>query len=69
MILAFYENPANIEKYLPEYAGDEPKHILRTAHTIVVPFDEDGNAVDTAYLMNYKQRDITGRATIYKIEL
>lgn len=68
-ILAFYENEQNISAYLPEYKGIDPKLIARTAHIEILPFDENGEPIITSYLMNYKKRDITGKATVTKISI
>lgn len=69
-IRQFYNNEDCIHRYLPEYAGLEPKNIAGLTHIEVMPFDPETNIqTDTVFLFNYANRDITGRAYPTRIAL
>jgi len=63
-IYSFYSQPENLEKYLPEYAGQEFKLTARMAHLEIFPFcPRTGEARETAVLFNYRRSDILGNAS------
>lgn len=73
-ILDFYAAEGNLERYLPAYAGWEPKKVLKQAHVEVFPFDpeaapETGKTGECAILFDYSRRDVTGRALAQRIVL
>ena len=72
-IFAFYEKPGNIEKWLPQYAAEDPKRVSKLAHLEVFPFDilsgDCGTPRETCVLFNYRDRDILGRAGICGVTL
>ena len=62
-IRGFYHNSDNIQQYLPEYIGLEPKRISRMAHIEVFPKEPTGDPSNTqAVLFNYRHIDILGNA-------
>lgn len=68
--LQFYGEEENITRYLPAYAGYEPKQLLRMAHIEVFPFNpETGQAQPVTLLFDYSRRDITGRAFTQEVTL
>lgn len=71
-IFAFYEKPGNIETWLPQYAGEDPKRVSKLAHIEVFPFDilagEYETPRETGVLFNYRERDILGRAGVRRVE-
>lgn len=69
-IMAFYKEPENIEKYLPEYSDKQSRQLMNMAHVEVFPFDpRTGEEKQCILVFNYRKRDVTGRAVAYEIEL
>lgn len=69
-VLAFYQQEGNLQRYLPEYGGRDPKQILKMAHVEVLPFDyESGAPGPCALLFNYERRDLTGQVQPVRIQL
>lgn len=62
-IQRFFQDPANIAAYLPEYQGEASTRVERTAHLEVFPFDPaTGEPGAVAVVFNYKKRDLLGVA-------
>lgn len=70
-IAAFF-TPENIEKFLPEYCGEDPKRVAKLAHIQVFARDVSGDehtVQETALLFNYRRRDLLGNASWQKVTL
>lgn len=71
-IADFFNNPENIEKYLPHYMDEQGMKISRLAHLQVFAYDvtcENCPPQLTYILFDYTKQNLLGNATYYKIEL
>ena len=69
-IYCFFDDPGNVQRCLPEYAGLSAKEILRSAHIEVFPFDpRTGKEGDTALLYNYRRPHFPSGASVTSVNL
>lgn len=65
----FFADPALRARYLPEYAGEDPKRTERLAHLDFFPFDPVGEGGPCAYLFRYRRTGSPdGQFSAIKIE-
>ena len=58
----FFQNSQNIQKFLPEYQGQDPKQIEKTAHLDFFPFHPLTGGPACRCLFNYRRKDLAGQA-------
>lgn len=69
IIWEFYENKANLAKYLPDYTGIDSKYITRETHLEIFDINPlNFEQKRTFILADYRKRDLIGRANVQIIE-
>ena len=58
----FFQDPQNIQKFLPEYQGQDPKQVEKTAHLDFFPFHPLTGGPACRCLFNYRRKDLLGQA-------